>query len=325
MPNLYRLSPIAIQLAEGAAKAPEKIQVIRTGQFHHPSYGKFEITKDHLLAFKANFDARVRGVDIALDYGHNSEGEAAAWFSSIELSDDGNELWAVPEWTPAGAASVLAKEFRYVSADFNFDYQDNETLKKHGPTLLGAGLTNRPVVKGQAPVIELTEGRELVVDPKDKTIEELKAKIAELEAKLGGGQAAAAELGDIKKELVEKDQALSEMKAKVSALEADKKTAEKKTQFDTKLSEGKVVEAQREAFMSGDMAKFMELAQPVKLSETGHGAPPAAPAKPKDAADEVIELAEKAVAEKRATDVVAGISLVLSENKELAKRYAEMN
>ena len=44
----------------------------------------------------------------------------------------------------------------------------------------------------------------------------------------------------------------------------------------------------------------------------------------KDAADEVIELAEKAVAEKRAPDVVAGISLVLSENAELAKRYAEM-
>lgn len=325
MPKHYRLSPIAIQLAEGAEKAPEKIQVIRTGQFHHPTYGKFEITKNHLLAFKANFDARVRGVDIALDYGHNSEGEAAAWFKSIELSDDGQELWAVPEWTPDGAASVLAKKFRYVSADFNFDYQDNETLKKHGPTLLGAGLTNRPVVKGQAPVIELTEGRELEVDPKDKMIEELKAKIAELEAKLGGGVAAAAQMGDMKKELEEKDKALSEMKAKVAALESDKETAAKKAQFDTKLSEGVVVEAQRAAFMSGDMTKFMELAQPVKLSDKGHGVtPPPAPAKAKDAADEVIELAEKAVAEKRAPDVVAGISLVLSENAELAKRYAEM-
>lgn len=324
MSNLYRLQPIAIQLAEGAEKAPEKIQVIRTGSFHHPQYGKFEITKDHLLAFKKNFDARVRGVDIALDYGHNSEGEAAAWFKTIELSDDGNELWATPDWTPDGAASVLAKKFRYVSADFNFDYQDNETLKKHGPTLLGAGLTNRPVVKGQAPVIELTEGREIAVDPKDKMIEELKAKIAELEAKLNGGAAQAAEMGEMKKELEEKDKALSEMKTKVAALEGEKATAAKKAQFDTKLSEGVVVEAQRESFMSGDMAKFMELVQPIKLSDKGHGITPPPAASVKDAQDEVIELAEKAVAEKRVSTVVEGISLVLSENKELAKRYAEM-
>ncbi len=323
MPQRYRLQPIEISLSEGQDKAPEKIQVIRTGTFHHEKYGKFEITKDHLLSFKKNFDARVRGIDIALDYGHNSEGEAAAWFKNLELSDDGTELWAVPDWTPDGAQAVVGKKYRYVSADFNFDYQDNESLKKHGPTLLGAGLTNRPVVKGQAPVIELTEGKGSEVDPKDKLIEELKAKIAELEGKLGvaAGEkeklaAAEAQLGDMEKQL-------SETKTALAGLQKEKETAEKKAQFDKKLSEGVVVEAQREAFMAGDMAKFMELAQPVKLSEAGHGQNPPARSGDKSAEDEVLELAEKAVTEKRAKDVVEGISLVLSENKELRTRYEQ--
>jgi len=324
MTKQFRLAPIAIALAEGAKAAPDRIQVIRTGTFHHPSYGKFEITKDHLLAFKKNFDANVRGIDIALDYGHDSEGEAAAWFKEVTLSDDGTELWARPDWTPSGADAVLSKRFRYISADFNFDYTDNETLKKHGPTLLGAGLTNRPVVKGQAPVIELTEGKGSEVDPKDKQIEELKAKIAELEAKLAGKVSAAeAELGDVKKELAEKSTKLSEAVSENKKLKESTVLAEKKSQFDKKLSEGVVVEAQREAFMSGDMNKFMELAQPVKLSAKGHGDTPASKDSGKSAQDEVIELAHKAVSEKRATDVVDGIRIVLSENKDLRQRYEQ--
>ena len=31
--------------------------------------------------------------------------------------------------------------------EFTFNYKDNEELKDHGPTLLGAALTNRPVIK----------------------------------------------------------------------------------------------------------------------------------------------------------------------------------
>ena len=321
MPQMFRLQPIEIALSENAERAPDKIQVIRTGTFHHEKYGKFEITKEHLLSFKKNFDARVRGIDIALDYGHNSEGEAAAWFKDLVLSDDGQELWAVPDWTPDGAESVLSKKFRYVSADFNFDYQDNETLKKHGPTLLGAGLTNRPVVKGQAPVIELTEGKGTEVDPKDKLIEELKAKVAELEAKLSGQLGEMKKIGDYEKEMGEKEKQLSEAREQLKTLKAEKETAEKKAQFDKKLSEGVVVEAQREAFMAGDMAKFMELAQPVKLSEQGSGAPPAEKKGEKDVQDQVLELAEKALADKRAQNISDAISLVLHENKELAKQY----
>lgn len=79
----FRMMPIAIQLGETASAAPEKIQVIRTGTFHHEKYGKFEVTKSHLLSFVENFKNNVRQIDLALDYAHESDKEAAAWFLSL--------------------------------------------------------------------------------------------------------------------------------------------------------------------------------------------------------------------------------------------------
>jgi len=326
LPNQsFRLTPIAILLSEKSTTPPTKVQVIRTGTFHHEKYGKFEVTKEHLLSFKKNFDDKVRRIDIALDYGHESEGEAAAWFKDLELSDDGTELWAIPEWTPEGGAAVLSKRYRYLSADFNFDYEDNETLKKYGPTLLGAGLTNRPVVKGQAPVIELTEGKGNVMDPKDQEIADLKKKITELEAKIAASAAPKAgedapALEEAKKEVELKDAQLSEMKKELSLFKKTAADAAKKSAFDAKLSEGSVCEAQREAYMAGDMDKFLSLASSVKLSEKGSGGTPA-PAAGADVQTEVLKLAEKMVSEKRASNTVEGTSLVLKENADLRKRY----
>ncbi|MCH8350738.1 MAG: hypothetical protein IIB29_10825, partial [Chloroflexi bacterium] len=48
---------------------------------------------------------------------------------------------------------ILAKEFRYLSADFNMNFRDNETGKSFGGVLNGAGLTNRPRVKGMDAIL----------------------------------------------------------------------------------------------------------------------------------------------------------------------------
>jgi hypothetical protein len=84
------------------------------------------------------------------------------------------------------------------------------------------------------------------------------------------------------------------------------------------LKAGKVVEAQREAYMSDDVAKFAELAGDVKLSENGNAT---VPAKSGDAQDKMLEIATKLFAEKKAKDFGSAISMALSENPELAKEY----
>lgn len=144
----------ALKLSEAPS---QDIQLFRVGTFYHPEYGKFDITPEALKAMETNFKNKIRGIDIAIDYKHDSEDIAAGWIKELYLSSDGKELWAKVDWTPKGSQVLGEKEFRYISPDFTFNYQDNESLKKFGPVLLGAGLTNRPTIKNMEPVVQLSE------------------------------------------------------------------------------------------------------------------------------------------------------------------------
>lgn len=327
--TLFRLKPIAIQLDEGTL-SPKEVQILRCGTFHHPQYGTFNITPMILASMKKNFDAKVRGVDLAIDYGHESDRNAAGWIDDLVLKENDTQLWAKVRWTPKGSDIVMGMEYRYLSADFTFDYQDGETLQKFGPTLFGAGLTNRPVVKGMAPV-ELSEG-DLKMDEKDKIIADLQAQIAALKQQMDAGKADMECMGEMKKKLADyeaadakaKEDALAKQKADEEAAAAAAvatKLAEKEASFVKLLSEGKAIAAQKEAFMADDMPKFIELAQPLNLSEKGHGNDSTAPvAGEGTAGEQLLKLAEKLVASQK-IGMTEAIGKVRAENPELVARY----
>lgn len=309
---------------------PQTVELLRAGRFFHPGEQvEFEITKTMLLSMKNNFELKVREIDLAVDYKHENEDIAAGWFQNIFLADDGATLLAEVKWTPKGEAALRDREFRYISAEFSRDYQKDKSGQKYGPTLLGAGLTNRPVIKGMQPVMELSELPKPTkganqMDEKDKKIAELEAKVAELTKMLDGQELAAKEVsqkaGDYQKQLGEVTAQLSEKTSALEKIEADKKLAEKKATFDKMLSEGKACEAQRDAYMASDFVKFTELASAVKLDDNGDGTPPPAPVGG-DAADQILKLAEKAVADKTVTGLAEGIKKVLRERPELRKEY----
>ena len=154
--NTYRTPAHVIRLSESES-VPADVQLFRVGTFSHEKYGTFAITPKILSEMQKNFKSGVRGIDLAIDYKHANDDIAAAWIKDVYLSEDGNELWAKVDWTPKGKTVVGEKEFRYISPEFTLAYEDNETHAKFGPTLLGAGLTNRPTIKKMEPVIELTE------------------------------------------------------------------------------------------------------------------------------------------------------------------------
>jgi len=307
------------------------IQILRVGTFFHEGQ-IVEVKKKDLVSMIRNFSEGIRGIDLMLDYSHESEKEAAAWFEELYLSEDEKELWAKVDWTDDGADSVRKKKYRYISADFNFAYKDNETLKDHGPTLLGAGLTNRPVIKKMNPTIlsenNLNKDNEMNLEEMKKEMEELKKKNKELSEQLADKNE-----DDKSKELSEKEDALVKreeaVKLSEEKIEQDKKDVEKKTEFDTMLSEGKAVEAQRDAFMKSDMSEFIKnavKASDINLSEKGNGNPGNDDKKntfedsETPAQDEVIDLAEKKV-ETDKIEIKEAIDIVLSENSELKVKY----
>lgn len=330
----FRSPALSVKLDESGG-VPARVQLFRVGTFHHSEYGKFEITKADLKKMSDNFTANIRGIDIAIDYKHDNEDVAAGWVKSVSLSEDGLELWADVDWTPNGKRVLAEKEFRYLSPEFMYDYQDNESLKKFGPTLLGAGLTNRPTIKNMEPVVELAELKEpgagtaeptdknegskqkpkevgkmdyKAMDPaalEGKSPEELKAMVVELIAQL---KAAAG------KE--------TELSTQVAAAAEEKKMSEKKATFAKMLSDGKVVAAQEEAFLADDTVKFAELAGKTHTDPAGNGGKGAE--KKFETADEataeVQKLAEEKLAKKEVRDIGTAISLVLAERDDLRQK-----
>lgn len=320
-------------------KIDERVQLLRVGTFYHPKLGELNITQNMLKSMVKNFENNVRGIDISIDYKHESEDIAAGWVTALELSEDAQELWAVVKWTPRGEKKIAEREFRYLSADFHMNYMDNETLAEFGPTLFGAGLTNRPVVKRMQPAIELSE-----VKAKDNQTQNGgnsmdEKKLAELEAANKELKETADKYVKLSEELQEEmNMSPEEMVAEIKRLKAlieqlqgqnkemeDKaELAEKNKKFDVLLSEGKACEAQRESYISGDIVKFSELASDVNLE--AKGSEEDAPAgqeeneNENDAQDKLIELAEK-LADEQNIPFENAVSVVLSENPKLRKAY----
>lgn len=342
MKELYKSAPLKLSDQAGFIEntLPGSIQVLRAGKYYHQGREIF-ITEQSLSEMVSNFKNNVRGIDLMLDFGHDTEGEAAAWFEDIYLSEDGNELWARVIWTESGKDAVLSKKYRYISADFDFNYTDNENLTEHGPTLFGAGLTNRPVVKRMEPVIQLAEKVTYNEENKmdlEKKIDELvtmmKAVVSKMEFEEPKKEEPKEEMGEEKKmeeaeedkkeEMKEekmseeaKDEEKREVLSETAKLIEENRILKKENEFNKLFSEGKVVEAQRSAFMEGDMVAFSEASARIHTENVGTSKEGD---KVVDAEEQVIKLAEKIVNEDNVSFAEA-TTRVLKGNPSLAEKY----
>lgn len=141
------------------AGAPVQLEVCRDGQWMHPYYGEIVINADTRATFEANFAANVRRVgDLPLDYDHEP-GPAPGWITG--LYSVGQSLFADVRLTPSGRERVKNGEYRFFSPEWHPDWQDPEGGKKHGPTLFGGALTNRPFFRGMQAIAcaEITTSR----------------------------------------------------------------------------------------------------------------------------------------------------------------------
>lgn len=137
-----------------SGKRETVVTVTRTGEFYDPRYGSFEITRAMLSSMVDNFKAGVVGQQIFVDKTHDPEEGAAGTIKELFL--DQGKLRARVEWTAFGLDLIQKRGFIYLSAEFHEDWVDNEKRQHHGPTLLGAALTTRPVIKHLDP-IQLSE------------------------------------------------------------------------------------------------------------------------------------------------------------------------
>lgn len=310
-----------------------------------------------------NQKKKTRGIDIMIDYSHDSDKEAAGWIKDLDIIDvqlsEANEelgleeqtesqLWATVDWTPKGRKTLSDKEFAYLSADFDPNYKDNENPNhSFGAVLLGAGLTNRPVIKRMNPAIVLSEISENNIKEKKimelenmkKELDQKTIKLSETEEKLGDAEKS---LSDSEVKLAKIDELMnemgvssieelmskiSEMKSSNVELAEEKEKNERESKLNVLLSEGKITEAQKKkAFEIENQETFnsyIELAemneQAVKLDESGDNTTPTEKVETEVEA-QILELAEKKATEGKIS-MADAMTVVLSENKELASKY----
>lgn len=178
--GLYFMTDLAGLINEDKS-SPEKLEdgetyrvdipIFREGRFEHRWYGELDFDKEYLQGLLANFKAGVYAQKISFDVSHEPDKGAIAW---IEDTDNGvfiqdkifstpfgtkslSVLYARAELTPEGYQLLKSKKFRYFSSEIHPDYSTNEkhslgeqgeVVVRHGPTLIGGGLTNRPFIPG---------------------------------------------------------------------------------------------------------------------------------------------------------------------------------
>ena len=148
-----------IVLAEGGNVS--EVQLLRTGTFHHKLYGIFTLTDNDLKRMAENFGTvRPKApTEMVVDYDHFSvlpgggelQGKAAGWFKSVR--HELGKFYATIAWTEPAANLIRNGEFRFMSPEFNLNWQNKETGQRVGPTLLSGALTNRPFLEGMEPVV----------------------------------------------------------------------------------------------------------------------------------------------------------------------------
>ena len=163
--DLFATGGIRLDESGADGKPRSWIMIAPTGTFEHDRYGTLDFTRAKLAEMKANFDQRVRHIDIALDVDHD-QGAATGWLERLEFRSAHNDqpagMWGLVRWTPYGAKLLQEEQYRYFSPEFG-DWKDPESGTVYHNVLMGGALTNRPFLKTMGDV-HLSEAQRVARD-----------------------------------------------------------------------------------------------------------------------------------------------------------------
>jgi phage I-like protein len=146
--KLIRVEGKVLRIAATDGVVPEWVQLWEKGWIETTKYPPSLCDDESMrLVMKDHED---RGVDIVIDYEHQTEtgqkAPAAGWIKELESRDDG--LWARVEWTAIAADHISKKEYRYFSPVYFVRQSDQRIV-----SLESVALTNYPATKKQKPLV----------------------------------------------------------------------------------------------------------------------------------------------------------------------------
>ncbi|MDO9533643.1 MAG: phage protease [Deltaproteobacteria bacterium] len=161
-----------------APALPEWIRVLPRGVVELSDHREpFVVDETSLQSMAADF--RSRGVDLVIDYEHQSlQGErapAAGWIKELEARGDG--LWARVDWTQQARDYLEKKEYRYFSPVLRLDPETRRPV-----ALMHMGLTNVPAIKHLPPLVARWGGGAAPVEARRRTGPGVRTLAAKMES-----------------------------------------------------------------------------------------------------------------------------------------------
>lgn len=214
-----------------------------TGTEYSHWQGDFTLNQEALESMVSNFDAKVIGTDVQVNYGHNNSDKAAGWIKSLKLSEDKRKLLADIEWTPAAAKAIREKEYCYFSAEFvGVGYNNSNSNKTYNNVLTGGALTNIPFLKSTNITLEDGMNKEQLI----KTLKETHG--LDVESQAVALSATQTELSAIKTELSAAKAGLAQAQTELNDLRATAKKEKLEALFNAALTKGRALPAQKAMF-----------------------------------------------------------------------------
>lgn len=128
----------------------------------HPMFSDTVINHDVALKLKESFDKGVKGIKIFSDYEHGLDpakgNKASGEVKELKVIDEARGafskpgLWARVAFSDAARKEIEAGEWNYSSASHYDTWTHPQTKETHELVYDGMGLTNKPYVKGMAPL-----------------------------------------------------------------------------------------------------------------------------------------------------------------------------
>ncbi len=124
------------------------------GAYKGHQMGEFEFTREVHAEIIRNFDRDPNPIPVTLGHDGEQETPAYGWIHQLELrKHDGKEgLWGLVEFTERAAEWVRAGNVKFCSVEVDFDARDAVTGKPIKSELFGCAFTNKPFLRGQAPL-----------------------------------------------------------------------------------------------------------------------------------------------------------------------------
>jgi phage I-like protein len=164
---------LAIKLAE-----PNEVtwlHALPIGNYRHPVHKIIKIDMDRVKRFADNVNAKVRGIDLDVDFDHKKyHGEAAGWIIGADARDSG--LWVGVKFTEDARSKIKSGKYRYFSSEFLDQWEHPGTGEKFQDVLNGGALTNRPYLKDVLP-INLSELDSQEGEKVDEFLKQLRDKL----------------------------------------------------------------------------------------------------------------------------------------------------